>query len=85
MLDSNLSPARVNQVTRSVSPDWYSLGVRPKQAPTDFDQRHRKGSSAAARKAIAIKRTTHPISATAGQFDLEPEWPRLKSAELRAR
>ena len=42
------SPTLLMRPVTSVSPDWYLFGVRPKCAPTAFEERNRPGSSIAA-------------------------------------
>jgi hypothetical protein len=41
-------PARLMLPTLSVSPDWYLRCVKPKEAPTDFDETNRSGFTASA-------------------------------------
>ena len=55
------SPTLLIRPVRSISPDWYFFGVRPKWAPTAFDLAKRSGRSMAERKVMA---TTGPTPGT---------------------
>jgi hypothetical protein len=47
-LDDVASPILLMHPVTLVSPDWYFVGVRPKWAPTVFNEQNRPGSSTAA-------------------------------------
>ena len=55
------SPTLLIRPVRSISPDWYFFGVRPKWAPTAFDLANRPGWSMADLKVMA---TTAPTPGT---------------------